>query len=96
MSKDPALIPALFLDRDGVIIENRSDYIKNKDEIVPIEIELEDGSSEMHSQDEGIRMDATLGALAGLQPLQDPLSFDGVEILLERTNGFRCPADTTT
>ena len=26
MSKDPALIPALFLDRDGVIIENRPDY----------------------------------------------------------------------
>jgi len=41
MSKDPALIPALFLDRDGVIIENRPDYIKNKDEIVPIPGALE-------------------------------------------------------
>ncbi|CAA0118317.1 Steroid 3-ketoacyl-CoA thiolase [Halioglobus japonicus] len=41
------------------------------DEIVPIEVELEDGSREMHSQDEGIRMDATLGAIAGLQPLQE-------------------------
>jgi len=42
-----------------------------KHEIVPIEIELEDGTRELHTQDEGIRMDATLGALAGLQPLQE-------------------------
>ncbi|MFK7975786.1 MAG: acetyl-CoA C-acetyltransferase [Halioglobus sp.] len=41
------------------------------DEIVPIEVELEDGSREMHQQDEGIRMDATLGAIAGLQPMQE-------------------------
>lgn len=38
-------------------------------EIVPIEIELEDGSREMHVQDEGIRMEATLDAIRGLQPL---------------------------
>jgi acetyl-CoA C-acetyltransferase len=42
-----------------------------KDEIVPVEIELEDGTRELHTQDEGIRMDATLGAIAGLQPLQE-------------------------
>jgi acetyl-CoA C-acetyltransferase len=42
-----------------------------REEIVPIEIELEDGSQEMHSQDEGIRLDATLGAIAGLEPLQE-------------------------
>jgi acetyl-CoA C-acetyltransferase len=42
-----------------------------KEEIVPIEIELEDGSSEMHTQDEGIRLNATLDAIAGLQPLQE-------------------------
>lgn len=41
------------------------------DEIVPIEIELEDGSLEMHTQDEGIRMEATLGAIAGLEPMQE-------------------------
>lgn len=41
------------------------------DEIVPIEIELEDGTRTMHTQDEGIRMDATLGAISGLQPLQE-------------------------
>lgn len=40
-------------------------------EIVPIEVTCEDGSREMHSQDEGIRLDATLGAIAGLQPLQE-------------------------
>jgi acetyl-CoA C-acetyltransferase/acetyl-CoA acyltransferase len=40
-------------------------------EIVPIEIELEDGSRELHVQDEGIRMDATLDAIRGLQPLQE-------------------------
>jgi acetyl-CoA C-acetyltransferase/acetyl-CoA acyltransferase len=40
-------------------------------EIVPIEVELEDGSREMHTQDEGIRMDATLDAIAGLQPMSE-------------------------
>ena len=44
------------------------------DEIVPIEVELEDGTREMHVQDEGIRMDATLGAISGLQPMSE----DGV------------------
>lgn len=40
-------------------------------EIVPIEVELEDGSRTAHTQDEGIRMDATLDAIAGLQPLRE-------------------------
>ena len=40
-------------------------------EIVPIEIELEDGTREMHTQDEGIRMDATLDAIRGLEPLTE-------------------------
>jgi acetyl-CoA C-acetyltransferase/acetyl-CoA acyltransferase len=40
-------------------------------EIVPIEVELEDGTRQWHTQDEGIRMDATLGAIAGLQPMQE-------------------------
>lgn len=42
-----------------------------RDEIVPIEIELEDGTREMHVQDEGIRMDASIGAISGLQPMQE-------------------------
>jgi len=41
------------------------------DEIVPIEVELEDGSQAVHDQDEGIRMEATLGAIAGLEPMQE-------------------------
>lgn len=40
-------------------------------EIVPIEVELEDGSRTAHAQDEGIRMDATLESIAGLQPLRE-------------------------
>jgi acetyl-CoA C-acetyltransferase/acetyl-CoA acyltransferase len=42
-----------------------------EEEIVPIEVELEDGSLAMHSQDEGIRMDATIGSIAGLEPMQE-------------------------
>ncbi len=42
-----------------------------KAEIVPIEVELEDGTMAVHEQDEGIRMDATLDAIACLQPLQE-------------------------
>jgi len=41
------------------------------EEIVPIDIELEDGSMGVHDQDEGIRMEATLDAIAGLQPMQE-------------------------
>lgn len=40
-------------------------------EIVPIEIELEDGTREMHVQDEGIRFDATIDGIRGLQPVQE-------------------------
>jgi len=40
-------------------------------EIVPIEIELEDGSLTMHTQDEGVRLDATIGSISGLQPMAE-------------------------
>ena len=40
-------------------------------EIVPIEVELEYGSLAMHTEDEGIRKEATLDAIAGLQPMQE-------------------------
>ncbi|MCL4106598.1 UNVERIFIED_CONTAM: hypothetical protein GTU68_009732 [Idotea baltica] len=40
-------------------------------EIVPIKVAMEDGTQIVHDQDEGIRMDATLDAIAGLQPMQE-------------------------
>ncbi len=40
-------------------------------QIVPIDVELEDGGIAVHDQDEGIRMEATLDAIAGLQPMQE-------------------------
>ncbi len=41
------------------------------EEIVPIEVELEDGTTAVHDRDEGIRMEATLGAISGLEPMQE-------------------------
>jgi acetyl-CoA acetyltransferase family protein len=40
-------------------------------EIAPVEVTLDDGSSEKFAADEGIRFDASLTALAGLKPLSD-------------------------
>ena len=40
-------------------------------EILPIEIILEDGSTEMHTVDEGIRFDATLEAMQGVKLLTE-------------------------
>ena len=40
-------------------------------EIVPLEVKLEDGSSEFHTVDEGIRFDATLEAISGVKLLQE-------------------------
>lgn len=45
-----------------------------KDEIVPLNIKLEDGSDDVHSVDEGIRFDATLEGMQSLNPLRE----DGV------------------
>ena len=40
-------------------------------EIVPVDIVLEDGNPDVHRIDEGIRFDASLEALQGLNPLRD-------------------------
>ncbi|MCY4264746.1 MAG: acetyl-CoA C-acyltransferase [Gammaproteobacteria bacterium] len=45
-----------------------------KQEVVPLPIKLEDGSSDYHQIDEGIRFDASLEAMQGLKPLRE----DGV------------------
>ena len=42
-----------------------------KDEIVPIEITLADGSKEMHTIDEGIRFEASLEGMRGVKLLQE-------------------------
>jgi acetyl-CoA C-acetyltransferase len=41
------------------------------DEIVPLEIVREDGSTALHTKDEGIREDATLEGIASVKPLQE-------------------------
>ena len=40
-------------------------------EIVPVEVTLDDGTSEKFATDEGIRADASLAAMAALKPLSD-------------------------
>jgi acetyl-CoA C-acetyltransferase len=39
--------------------------------VVPLNIKLEDGSSDVHEIDEGIRFDASLESLQGLSPLRE-------------------------
>jgi acetyl-CoA C-acetyltransferase len=40
-------------------------------EILPLEIQMADGTRERHDRDEGIRYDATLDGIAGVKPLQE-------------------------
>ncbi len=40
-------------------------------EIVPIEVTLPDGTHAVHATDEGVRVDATLEAIASVKPIQD-------------------------
>lgn len=42
-----------------------------KDEIVPVKIRTEAGATELHDQDEGIRFDASIEAMQGLNPLRE-------------------------
>lgn len=42
-----------------------------KDEIVPVEVKLEDGTTAQHDVDEGIRFDATLEGIAGVKLLAE-------------------------
>jgi len=42
-----------------------------KSEIIPLEVTLEDGSTELHTVDEGIRFDATLEAIESVKLLQE-------------------------
>ncbi len=66
------------LDRFGLLSHQRAAAATNngyfKKEVVPVPIKLEDGSEDMHVIDEGIRFEATLEGLQGLNPLRE----DGV------------------
>jgi acetyl-CoA C-acetyltransferase len=44
---------------------------KFKDEIVPLELKLEDGSTQSHTVDEGIRFDASLEGIKGVKLLRE-------------------------
>ncbi|MBV8976650.1 MAG: acetyl-CoA C-acetyltransferase [Alphaproteobacteria bacterium] len=44
---------------------------KFKDEIVPLEVTLEDGSTQMHTVDEGIRFDVSLDGIKGVKLLRE-------------------------
>ncbi|MBV1915894.1 MAG: acetyl-CoA C-acyltransferase [Pseudomonadales bacterium] len=57
---------ASHLNAKRAVEEGRFD-----DEIVPVEVELEDGSLAMHVQDEGIRMESTIESISSLDPMQE-------------------------
>ncbi len=42
-----------------------------KDEIVPVEVSLADGSTALHTDDEGVRLDATLERIAAVKLMQE-------------------------
>lgn len=66
------------LDAFGLLSHQRAAQATNagyfKDEVLPLNIVLEDGSPDVHSVDEGIRFDATLEGMQSLNPLRE----DGV------------------
>lgn len=61
------------LDKFGVLSHQRAAAASQqglfRDEIVPVEVVLEDGSLATHLLDEGIRQDANLAAMSALNPL---------------------------
>lgn len=63
------------LDQFGLLSHQRAAAATEqgyfKDEIVPIPIKLEDGSEDLHVIDEGIRFEATLEGMQGLNPLRE-------------------------
>ena len=63
------------LDSFGLLSHQRAiEATKNgffKDEIVPLNIKLENGTADVHEIDEGIRFDASLENMQGLNPLRE-------------------------
>ena len=63
------------LDAFGLLSHQRASHATAsgffKEEVVPLNIKLEDGSAGVHEIDEGIRADASLEAMQGLNPLRE-------------------------
>ena len=63
------------LDAFGLLSHQRATHATEsgyfKDEVVPLNIKLEDGSADVHYIDEGIRAEASLEAMQGLNPLRE-------------------------
>ena len=63
------------LDAFGLLSHQRASQATSdglfKNEVVPLNIKLENGSSDVHEIDEGIRFDASLESLQGLSPLRE-------------------------
>ena len=63
------------LDAFGLLSHQRAVYATEsgyfKDEVVPLKIKLEDGSVDVHDIDEGIRPEASLEAMQGLNSLRE-------------------------
>ncbi len=63
------------LDAFGLLSHQRAAYATEsgyfKDEVVPLKIKLEDGSVDIHEIDEGIRPEASLEAMQGLNSLRE-------------------------
>lgn len=63
------------LDAFGLLSHQRATHATEsgyfKDEVVPLNIKLQDGSADVHYIDEGIRAEASLEAMQGLNPLRE-------------------------
>jgi acetyl-CoA C-acetyltransferase/acetyl-CoA acyltransferase len=63
------------LDAFGLLSHQRATQATEngffKNEVVPLNIKLEDGTADIHEIDEGIRFDASLESMQGLNPLRE-------------------------
>ncbi len=66
ISKDDLDAFALSSHKKAAAAQERGDFAA---EIVPVEIELPDGTRAIHDADEGVRKDTTLEAIAGVEPI---------------------------
>ena len=66
------VLPRGYVDKDGQLHREGIMRLANaKDEIVPLKITRDDGSTDTHHIDEGIRFDATLDGIKSVKLLQE-------------------------